>query len=196
MLYESPFKFFTRRPIGRYVDPAILLLLLGGFISFKKLGFDKKKYLKLSIIFAAILAMSAQLTIAELFPFNNQSLTLFGTINYVLHILIKIDPTRFYMPIFLIFLALFAITPLIFNLKIFNKRVIPLTLLFLIISSTLALAVTIKASNDWDNSEQLKLSRFVGEKITNKNILFDEDNCKFRVLKEDYMAICQFDKKN
>src|SRR3989344_1431915 len=194
VLYESPFKFFTRRPLGRYVDPASLLMLIGGFISYTKLGFLKSKFFKRSILTSLILAISSQLNIAPLLPFNNQSLALFGTLKYLIYTALSLGIEKFYWTIFILFLIIFALMPILFNIKPFAKKCIAITLLFFIISSSLAFAINVKTSHDWGNSEQLKFSKIIGKNIQGKKILFDKDNCGDRVTREDFTTICQKNK--
>lgn len=194
ILYESPFKFFTRRPIGRYADPASLLMLIGGFISYIKLGFLKSKFFKFSMFTSLILAISSQLNIAPLLPFNNQSLALFGTLKYFIHYILSLSIENFYWIIFILFLIIFATIPLLFNIKLFARRCVTITIIFFIASSSLAFAINVKTSNDWSNSEQLIFSKSVGENIIGKRILFDQDNCGERVTKNDFMTICQKNK--
>ena len=196
IFYDTIFKYFTRRPIGRYVDPAALILLLGGFITYVKLGFKKIKFLKASIISAIVLVISAQLTIAPLFPFNNQSLTLLGAINYAAHYALGISVEKFSILIFALFSLIFMIFIIVFNLESVAKKAVKITAAFFIITTIIAFSVSVKTLTIWAESEQLKLSKFIGENYPGANILFDEENCVEKVSREDYKAICQKDKRN
>ncbi|MEK6948153.1 MAG: glycosyltransferase family 39 protein [Nanoarchaeota archaeon] len=195
IFYDTPFKLFTRRPIGRYLDPAILLILLNGFIAYKKLDISKKLFLKISLIFSAILLIGTQLIIAPLLPFNNQSLTLFGGMNYALHSLYGIGQETFSWTIFIFFAIMFLIFGLLYNIEYFKKRATLFTTIFLILSTIFAFSATAKVSYDWNNSEQMQLSRYIGHNYNGK-IMFDIDDCNERISKDDYLVLCEKSKKN
>ena len=195
IFYDTPFKLFTRRPIGRYLDPAILLILLNGFIAYTKLNISKKLFLKISIIFSIILLIGTQLIIAPLLPFNNQSLSLFGVASYSFHSLIGIAQETFSWIIFILFAIIFLILGLVYNIDFFKKRAVMFTIIFLITSTILAFSATAKVSYDWNNSEQMKLGKYIGENYSGK-ILIDIDNCGEKISKDDYLILCDMPRKN
>ena len=79
-------------------------------------------------------------------------------------------------------------------LNISKKRATLFTTIFLILSTIFAFSNS-KVSYDWNNSEQMQLSRYIGHNYNGK-IMFDIDDCNERISKDDYLVLCEKSKKN
>ncbi len=192
IFFESPFSFFTQRPIGRYVEAILPSLVLLGFISCEKLKIQtlsKKCITFLSFFFLA----ASQLTIAPLFPFNNSSLSFFGAIKYISDILFtgSFVDTKIVYGSFFVLAAFLSLLPWIFLKKNNWKKLI---LCFFLLSSLLACAVTYQNGKIWYHSEQMQLGLEI-EKLEGKIVLFDERDCKEKLYKEEKEGICELSKK-
>ena len=168
--YSSPFKWFTERPVGRYVDMLLPLVLILGFKGFE-MQKDKGNghAAKLAALFSLLLAFSAQLTIAPLFPLNNLSLSYLGAFKYLLEFLLfgkaSFD-AAFSWQSFLIIAAALAAIPIIFfalhkRLK-FSSLFIAALIFFLAVNA-LNYAIAYERAAEFSENEQMQLGRWLAE---------------------------------
>lgn len=201
-LYSSPFSFFTNRPVGRYVDSILPLILVTGFIAFSKYRKEvEKNMFKAAIALSAILLISAQLTIAPLFPFNNQTLTWLGLFQYAIEFFLfkktTYEPTFFWAS-FLILAAVLALIPLILYKFRRSKKIILLLFIFFLANSMLAYSITYWNSKvNWQDNEQVQLGLWFNKFDKGKSsILFDEQGCTSHILKNNPETICEPEKSS
>ncbi len=203
-LYLAPFKWFTERPIGRYVEAVVPLIVILGAVGFQE--YERKKLHKqlnrLLIGCSVLLAWSAQLTIATLFPVNNLSLTLFGLIRYAFELIINKAQAgvpagfMFSWPIFIAMLIIFSSIPLILiflNWKkklSFNKVVAALMIYFLLVGGLVYYVNYANAKDYWYNSEQMTLSRWMGDTLQEDLlVILDGRDCGM-IAKTEQLPLC------
>ncbi len=195
ILLDSPFTFLAQRPIGRYIEPIIPLVILIGIIAYYKIKPEKDSFKTLTILMSLTLAFSALLTTGALFPFNNQSLTYLGTSQYLLEYLLFNKTTTevtFYLHSFLIMLVLLTILPLIAYKIRNNKKLILIVFLALTINSSLSYSVTYwNSSNNWYDTEPTQLGIWFDDYDKQRSsVLIDEDACTSRILKNNPETLC------
>ncbi|MDP3918836.1 MAG: hypothetical protein Q8Q35_02950, partial [Nanoarchaeota archaeon] len=182
LLHNSPFVFFTYRPIGRYIATIFPFIILTGFIVYKNKLINKSKLLFASLITSMILVISTQLTLSPLFPINNASLTYFGLLQYIIEFLLYSKTTFdtvFHWGSFIIIGLLLLTTPLLVY-KLRNKiNFTKLIFLFLILNILLASAVHIwNVESYWADNDQTKMGKWINDNINNdKIILMDTTSC-------------------
>jgi 4-amino-4-deoxy-L-arabinose transferase-like glycosyltransferase len=182
------FIFVAGRPIGRYVDFILPLIVIIGFVGLNYYLENKKKIndsllKKAGSVLTFIMLISTHLIFRPLVPFNNVSLTIFGFLKYLID-LIFYSKTSFESNITL---ASFIIIGLIFIfisllsyniLKKFNHRtIISFLLAFVIISSLISLGVICYASKTswYYNSEQRELALYLNSIDKKRSlVLIDE----------------------
>ncbi|MBI2508171.1 glycosyltransferase family 39 protein [Candidatus Woesearchaeota archaeon] len=165
IFYKTSFGWLTGRPIGRYLDVLLPLILITGF-----LGLSNKKLYNLPIFFSSIiLAASSQLIFFPLFPVNNMSLTWLGIITYESKSII-------------LFSILFFILPFIVNF--FYKRIKLNSLLkvfilfFLLVGMTNYTVDYVNSKTYWYNEDHIILGAWLSKNFpANTNIIFDERDC-------------------
>ncbi len=192
---DGPFKFFTGRPIGRYVEPVLALIITVGLIAYYKLKPKKETVRTITISTSLVLAFSSLLTLGALFPFNNSSLTYLGTFQYIIEYIFlnkTSTETTFHWQSFLVMLTLFIILPfIVYKLKD-HKRVILAIFVFLLFNSALAYSVTYWNSyNNWYKTEPGQLGLYFNKLDKQQSsVLFDKEGCTSKILKNNPNTIC------
>lgn len=176
------------RPIGRYVDTALPLIMLFGIISYYKYKETQKSIKKVVLLSVPFILLSSQLLYFQLLPVNNISLTILGLANTILS---KVLPKQITLAI--ITALLIVITFVLYTLTKNNKlnKVIPITALILILTSLAAnSAITYNSKTYWQNHPQIELSRWMNNNIPeDAKILIDEDYCgNFNKLNQDVLC--------
>lgn len=178
--YESLMPSLLGRPIGRYVDGILPLILLNGFIGLNILK-NKRISLKFVLPFSFLLAASAILVSFPLFPFNNVSLTFVGLLKYIFEYLVynqKTFDTIYHFGSVLFFAIVFFLIPISFTFfKLNTKKIFYIFFTFFMLINLSVFAVENVNSDIWYNSDQMQLGLWVNEYDRDKvsKILFDED---------------------
>ena len=177
ILYDSFFSWLSGRPLGRYLDQFLPLILISGFAGFK-IKKTNKTYL---VISSLILAFSSQLAYFSLFPINNMSLTWLGIISMLIHSKLIIS----------LFLAALPFIVYILYLKLDRRKLIAIFFTIFLIFSLGVYSINYYSSkNNWYETKHTELGLWVDKNLPiNQNILFDEANCVEDVNKEN-MALC------
>lgn len=188
---EAPFEFLRGRPIGRYVDSVLPLIILIGFISLKKFDFVNHSK-KIIIITSVTLAISIQLIIPPLFPLNNQSTTYIGILKTFLEFITKNEIGIFNLGIFILIAIILIASPTIFHLLKNKKWVTNLILIILILNTLFAYGITYWNSNNvWSQSDHMKMGLWINENEQgSKNLIFDSAFCGV-LSKKQQEAICE-----
>ena len=174
------FKYYTGRPILRYIDilsPLILIMGIVGFLNYKT---EERKILKRFILISIpFFIISSQLTLSPLFPINNLSLTHVGAINTLINYFLNkeiVSEPVFDMSLFLIMLLIFSIIPffaLLIN-KLNLNKIFYLVLMSFIIINLLNFIVVYNKSQEFLNYEPIQLGLWFNEFDTKtSNILFE-----------------------
>ena len=178
----SFFKFYTGRPIFRYMDILSPLVLILGVIGLNNYTSEQKNKLKKIIVFSIpFFIISTQLIFSNLTPINNLSLTHIGALNILLNYIINKELSinhLFNFPIFFIMMAFFIILPiasffLINKLKF--KKIVFLVLTVFIIVNALNFTINNHQAKKIYESPQSQVGLYLNDvdhdKI--KNILFE-----------------------
>lgn len=181
----SFFKFYTGRPILRYIDILSPLVIIFGIIGLNNYNLDKKdKLKKIILLFVPLFIISTQLTFSNLTPINNLSLTHIGSLKILLSYLINNQLSikeAFSWPIFLIIMVVFASLPLVGFLiinKLKFKKIIYLVLAVLIVVNILNFSINYYEAKKIYESPQSQMGLYLNdiEHNSTKNILFDFQN--------------------
>ena len=192
IFFESSFSWFTRRPIGRYVEAVLPLVVLTGFISFEKVKARIPMWIGIGA--SGLLGYGTLLTIAPLFPFNNSSLTLFGALKYVLDFFFvgSFVDTRIVLPSFMILGIILVSLPWLFLKK---KEWQPyLVLAFFMMSSLLGFVVTVENSQKWYDAKQMVFGLEVKD-LEGSKVVIDERDCVEKLYRESE-GLCELTKKS
>jgi len=183
--HNSPFVWFTGRPLGRYIASIFPFVMLLGFIGYKKDLVSVRNLKIATIISAVILFISTQLTLASLFPLNNSSLSFLGAfqygIEYILYDKTALIPWFYWGSFVLIGILLFLVPFLLFKLRK-NRFIVPLIFLFLIMNFILSFGAHLwNVDNYWENNDQVILGKWIDENIAeDKIILIDTNDCDWK----------------
>src|SRR3989344_2130823 len=188
----TSFSWLSGRPIGRYIDTALPISIITSLILlFKSYKINKKTF----FITSSILTLfGSQLFFFTLLPGNNSSLTLFGSISYVMA-LIGISKGMIVAIMTLFLLLVIFLTSLAID-KINIKKLIILLTSFLLVTNILAYgAIIYNSENSFGSHPQVLLSDWIGKNIpSDKTILIDSDYCG-RFTKDNTEILCT-DSKN
>lgn len=185
LLHNSPFMFYSYRPLGRYIAAIFPFVMLVGFIVYKKNLTDYKKLMLSTIITSAILVISSQLTLSALFPINNSDLSFIGVLKYLLEYLIYSKTSFeviFYCGSFLLTAIILATLPFVMLKIRKSKALIPLIFIFLIINFSLAYTVhTWNINTYWTNNNQMLMGQWINKNIAkDKVVMIDIRDCTLR----------------
>ncbi|MBI2671804.1 glycosyltransferase family 39 protein [Candidatus Woesearchaeota archaeon] len=178
------FQYFTGRPISRYIDVLLPLIIILGVIGLDNYHENpRKKFLK-KIIFLSIpfFAIGSQLTLDSMLPINNLSISFIGASKLLINYLINnnLSTHLFNLPVFLIMLGIFILIPLIALIvinKASMKKIFYLIFLIIIISNVMNFSINYYKSNEWSKNEQMNLGLWFNENnIKFSNILIDIRN--------------------
>src|SRR3989344_39621 len=173
-MFKTLFPWLTDRPVGRYVDVVLPLIILSGFISYE---FNIKKFKKIAIFTSILLLFTSQLVLFPLFPINNLSLAFLGVSKYLLEFILcqktSLD-TIFSLTSLTIFALLFLLLPFIMYLiykKLDLKKISYLFIIFFLLSSLISYsAIYFNSNKYWYNSDEMQLGLWFNN--------FDKGNSK------------------
>jgi len=176
---DSPFSWFTERPIGRYIETVLPIVMIIGFINIDKV--KKENFKKILWIGIPLFLITSQLTIAKLFLVNNLSLSHMGSVTYLINFILnsQLNPS-FNWNTFIIMAVIFMLVPIVIYLrrnKINFKNVSLITTsIFLILMIINSVTIVINTNDKWDKNEQMQMGKFLDKydpKIS--TILYDQD---------------------
>ena len=176
VLYNSPFSFVTYRPIGRYIEGFLPLIIMMGFIVFER----RKEFLSKSVlVFGSVLAVvSSLLTLAPLFPSNNPSLTWLGGITFFLKQFNNISLYDFSWTVFLVVAVMILVIAILMKWVISwdHKKIVSAFAIFFLIVSVLSVGVTISQANKWADRPDIQAVMNYFPEIEGQ-VLFDQESC-------------------
>jgi len=171
-----------QRPIGRYVEAVLPLIMILGFISLEKR--DTRKIKKIVWWSIPLFIIASQLMLANLFLMNNLSLSYLGLLPLALNYLFyqKIAYSGFYLyPSIISMLLIISIPFIILYLlrkhKI-NYRNVSLSLLalFMLMAVLNSFIISVHANTTWNKNEQMQLGKFLDNYAPKQSIvLYDQD---------------------
>jgi hypothetical protein len=194
LLYNSPlFPLFSNRPIGRYLDPSVSLVMLTGFIAFLTMKI-KEKRVKVTLLFSSlILFVTAQLTIAPLFPVNNQSLTLIGLFHAGLQYIFdgQILAGFTLIPFLIVAITLALIPLFIYAFRRQRKLLYFLAIFFILLTTVAAFTITTwNSQTNWGSSDQQELGKQLDNILKPNDIVgIDLESCNGRLHTEEINEI-------
>ena len=160
-MFETLFPWLTDRPVGRYIDVVLPLIIIGGVIAYEK---NNGRFKKIATFTSLILLFSSQLILFPLFPINNLSLTWIGVSKYIVEFLIfekTSFETVFSSVSLIIFAVLFLIAPFLIYLiykRLDLKKIIYVFMAFFIATSLIGYAtVYFNADKFWYDSDEMQL---------------------------------------
>ncbi len=168
----------TGRPIGRYLEIILPLIIINGFITLYNYKNIAVKKLKLLLILSIpFILLSSQLMFFSLFPMNNMSLVEIGLANFVLQKFLSIN-LSIIISTFAVLLFLFFFIYLNKKKKLLTSKVINFMILFLIMINLLNFSIIHYNSKTWHEHPQEQLSLWIKDNISeDKVILIDSDDC-------------------
>jgi hypothetical protein len=188
------------RPVGRYIDLVLPLVIILGLFSFNY-------YRKLDNIYTyltgSVLALSSFLVVFPLFPINNLSVTFFGLLKFIFDFVMT---GKFYFAgnfsvISIIFFSIFFFF-LVVLIRVFTKRLnfkmlIKILLIYFMMVNLLNFGVTYwNVERFWEKNEQVQLGVWLDDYDTGDSVvLFDGDDCSAKLSKQNNEGICLL-KKN
>lgn len=192
--HNSPFIFYTYRAMGRYVEAALPLILLLGFIAYRK-NIANIRAIKIAAIASSlVMLVSTQLTLSSLFPPNNISLTFLGAFKAALNYAFYSNPVdiAFHWGSFMIVAVILASLPLILLAIRKTRFMVPLMIIFIAGNTLLAYGVHIwNVENYWANNDQASMGRWINENIdSGKTIMIDTANCLLKSKEDLNSYIC------
>lgn len=184
--------WLSGRPIGRYVDVLLPLLMLNGYIGLTKYTSTAKKMKRGMIVLWGITVLSAQLILFKLWPANNMSISWLGVLKYGLNKFLGLPGTAndaqwSYLVMFTALITmLFASIYLLYTRgALTQKRIIyTTTTLFLLLSIMNITITATHARDEWYNDEQMQLGLWINKNLNEKaTFLFDSHACSDRDLR-------------
>jgi hypothetical protein len=181
LLYDNPFgDLFNSRPIGRYLDPASTLMMLTGFIVWMRYKIPDKIIKGSTIVSTGFVIAGTQLLFAPLFLFNNQNLTILGSLYSGLELIIYghafLGEVFHWVPYIVVSLLLLSL-PYIFY-KIRHKRTLVIWLIFLLILGNSVLSFGIhswQSNGKWSQSSQSKVGSWINGNVADDSIVMLEN---------------------
>ncbi|MFH1972221.1 MAG: glycosyltransferase family 39 protein [archaeon] len=181
------FTWYLGRPLGRYIASVLPFIFLVGFIGFQKRLISYRKFKIFALISIIVLAISTYLTLSSLFPVNNSSLTLFGTLQLGLKYVFA-DWSYFLIGLIFILLPLIAI--FIYKKK---KIVIGLVFFFLLVSCLLAYSIHLyNMESYWANNDQVILGKWIDDNLEGI-IVIDTRDCEWHSKEDMNNYLCTGD---
>lgn len=186
---KTPLTWILGRPIGRYIDALGVPLILTGFIGIIKNG--KKMTTPMLVCSSVALLSLPVLMYFNLGPVNNLSLAAFEGLKRVIDGIAGQAPSTLAMSIAAMILIGWA-TILLATQK--RKIMLMITLIFFIITNIAALAGTYYNAATWNDHQQIKLSRWVNENISQeKTIAIDKEECAEGDVKHNTKNLCHLE---
>jgi len=192
IMFKTLLPWLTDRPIGRYIDVVMPLVIIGGLIGLKNKTEDKKRWKIVTAVILALTILSSQLMFFPIFPINNISLSLLGATRYLLEVLLlgKTSPqTGFTLLPALITGAvalLFSIVVLKTIKRLSQKRIMHAAIAFFMIVNILAVSmIAVNAKNYWGKSEQMQLGKFLENKERGKVTVLIDKNAEGKITKTE-----------
>ena len=188
------FKFLPGRPIARYLEMIAPLILILGFIQFKRYSQDLKALSKPILYLIIPLSFLASiLVLFPMFPTNNISLSYIGAVkvlfDFILTKQILTSPliNLWFIPFFTILFVLFCI----FILK--YKQKLKLFFILFLITNLFAYAFIFYSSElVWSKNPYIVAGDEISDLIEEDSTLFiNEAECLRKISKEDYSSICE-----
>ncbi len=181
----------TGRPIARYTDVLLPLLIIGGYLGLQKQNLDKWKLpLSTKILLLLFLAIGSNLLFFPLLPVNNLSISFLGVVQLFLQFLgASLLITSLLFSLGIVFFTWFILSYLF---KKYNLNTILIISLFgfLLLSLLNVSIVAYNSQKNWYSLEQVQLGKWVQNNIKpDKTLAFDEDGCTSRSV-QDPLSIC------
>lgn len=188
-MFKTLFSWLTDRPVGRYVDVVLPLIIIGGIIAYEK---NNERFKKIAVFTSLILLFSSQLILFPLFPINNISLAWIGVSKYVLEFLIlgkTSFETVFSSVSLIIFAVIFLIVPFIMYLlyrRLNLKKIIYVVIVFFIATSLIGYAtVYFNADKFWYKSDEMQLGLWFNDFDKGQSKVLIDSRYSGKITKDD-----------
>lgn len=171
-IYTNINNWFVGRPLGRYLEGCIPLMLILGFISLKYQRLLNNIKLKTCLILSFIVLISFKLFDFHLFPVNNIMLSYLGLISFGINYLIP----NYRLLIVTILSAIIPFGILLFKNIRFKKAINMMGLFFILINIISFGMIYYNSNYRWEPLEQMQLGLWFNDNVdsTNARVLLDE----------------------
>ena len=173
--------WLSGRPIGRYLEVVIPLIIINGLRSIDFKIFSKK----IKTLILVITIIGSQITFFQLFPVNNMGLTWIGISKYLLEFLTLKKAS--FEPIFnitsfsLLVLLLISIMMLTFKLikNLTSNQILATILIFFVISSLITSSAIIYNNKiNWENNPQIQTGKWIENNLKEYKVInLDQESC-------------------
>ncbi len=174
---ETLFSWLVGRPIARYVDIFLPLVMICGFCFYK---YKTSLRLKLTSLFlAGILILSSQLVFFKLFPVNNMSLLWAGLSKVGFDKIFGQNLIITTVIFSLIFIGLLSLSYCLLKSKINRKKITALLIVFFLLLSLANYSViAYNSKTNWHNNEYSQLGLWLADNIEEDSmVLMDIRDC-------------------
>jgi len=198
------FKWLPHRPIGRYLDLILPLIIILGFIGFKYFEMEykknKDKLVNLLWIFTPLALYSSLLVFFPLFPINNMSLTWLGGLKYASDYLFfgirSFGISYSFYSLFgfgLFFILLLGGVYFLYRKDLLKMdKLYVFIVMFFVLSSVSAYAVSYYNVNTYWDGEQIQIGKWFNDYDEGSSVvLFNEIDCSRRILKLEQDSLCE-----
>ncbi|MDP1694668.1 MAG: hypothetical protein Q8L34_03950, partial [Candidatus Woesearchaeota archaeon] len=175
------------RPIGRYIDIALPLVIIAGYLGLSKSREAGKKWF---IPLAVITLLGAMIMSFPLVPVNNMSLVWLGVIQQVLSVMNLATTIGNILAYCIAVLGVFVLVYYIWT-KTTKKNLVSIFIAFFLIISLGNIAIAgYNSKTNWLPLEQVQLGKWIGENTpATATIMFDEAGCLERSV-ENKESLC------
>ena len=195
--YDTFLPWLLGRPVGRYIDLVLPLVILLGFIGFKE--YEKKRtYFGISFsITSFFVIFGSILLFFPLFPVNNVSLTWLGVLNSFIGVLSGkgLEETSFSLINYVILtvflsLVLLAIAFLHYNKRLNLKKILPFMFIFFFISSLGVFAVNYYDSEKyWHKGDLMKAGLWLNNYDSGDYKVLIDERYEGKIWKKDQSSL-------
>lgn len=202
--YDTILPWLLGRPVGRYIDLVLPLVILLGFLGFNE--YEKKRthfgiFFSISSFFVIF---GSVLLFFPLFPVNNVSLTWFGVLNSITGVLFGrgLEEAGFFIGNFIvliIFLSLILLTfaYLHYNNKLNLKKILPFFFLFFFISSLGVFAINYyDSSKYWYNGDLMQSGLWLNDYDTSDYSVLIDERYEGKIWKKDQSTLYEGEGNN
>lgn len=195
--YDTILPWLLGRPVGRYIDLVLPLVILLGFLGFSE--YEKKRaFWGISFsITSFFVIFGSVLLFFPLFPVNNVSLTWLGALNSFIGVLFGrgLEETGFFIENFIILVlvtsfVLLATGYLHYTKKLTLKKILPFFFLFFFISSLGVFAINYyDSSKYWYNGDLMQAGLWLNDYDSGNYKVLIDDQYEGKIWKKDQSSL-------
>ncbi|MBI2107149.1 glycosyltransferase family 39 protein [Candidatus Woesearchaeota archaeon] len=202
--YDTFLPWLLGRPVGRYIDLVLPLVILLGFLGFNEYEKKRKNFGVSFSVTAFFVIFGSILLFFPLFPVNNVSLTWLGILNSIIGFLFGkgLEETSFSLINYIILtaflsLVLLAIAFLHYNKRLNLKKILPFMFIFFFVSGLGVFAINYyDSSKYWYNGDLMQAGLWLNNYDSgNYKVLIDE-RYEGKIWKKDQSSLYEGEGNN